>query len=131
MTIPGFAAGNIEPASSTWTSTECARYAPITSCGVPYPNLADCIATCSSSCNPVPGGYACCSTSQVCVSTTTCTHYDGDCTGTKLFFWQPPPTRCVTSASGLTKCAGGWNQYPWILQCANGSQSSGVGFCLW
>lgn len=70
-----------------------------------------------------------------------CTQYTGRCTGTKIFFWQPAPTRCVTSPTGHTKCCNAWNQYPWITECDNYADNAGgqsylsreerCGACLW
>ena len=115
--------------ANTWTSTDCIGYRQVQVCGVPYPTLSDCIATCSSGiCTPTPGGYGCCSTREVCIGTTSCTHYDGYCTGSIL---TGASTRCVASPSGFTRCAGGPNQFPWVVECSDGSRSSGVGFCLW
>jgi len=114
--------------ANVWTSIDCTGYRQVQVCGVPYPTLSDCIATCSSGvCTPMPGGYGCCSTREVCVGTTTCTHYDGSCTGS---FLTGSTTRCVASPSGFSRCAGGPNQFPWVVECTNGSRSSGVGFCL-
>lgn len=129
---PAADGGQIVAAASTWTSEECIGYRSQTVCGVPYPNMSTCISACSGGfCQPHQGAYACCRQQEVCTGTTTCTHYDGDCTGTKLFFWQPAPTRCVTGQSGMSRCVSGWNQYPWVRECGNGSRTSGVGFCLW
>jgi len=114
--------------ANIWTSTECLGHRQVQVCGVPYPTLNDCLATCSGGlCSPVPGGYACCSTRDVCIGTTTCTHYDGFCTGSIGFGWT---RRCVASPSGFTQCAGGPNQFPWVVECASGSLSRGVGFCF-
>jgi hypothetical protein len=129
---PGPVGGGSGPPTTpanTWTSTDCIGYRQVQVCGVPYPTLSDCIATCSSGiCTPTPGGYGCCSTREVCIGTTSCTHYDGYCTGSIL---TGASTRCVASPSGFTRCAGGPNQFPWVVECSDGSRSSGVGFCLW
>lgn len=60
-----------------------------------------------------------------------CVVCHGRCTGTKLLFWQQAPTRCAEAPSGRRQCVSGWNQYPWIKECDDGTVNSGGGFCLW
>ena len=60
----------------------------------------------------------------------TCSSHHGSCTGTKIWFWEPAPQRCV-QAAGRERCCGGWNQYPWIQSCSDGRVTDGCGFCFW
>jgi hypothetical protein len=101
------------PATKTYTKTECTYPTIETECNLDAQGIQHCF--------PVPS----------CAVYSQCIHYDGDCTGTKLFFWQTPPTRCVTSASGKSQCITAWSQYPWIMECDDGTSSQGSGFCLW
>ena len=79
------------------------------------------------------GGWACCKDRYQCVSTHNrcCQSSHGSCTGSTLIPWRPPPTRCATSPVGFTKCCTGWNQYPWIRECDDGTRTDGCGFCVW
>jgi hypothetical protein len=75
-----------------------------------------------------PGGSCECVKTEINCPMTTCTHWDGPCTGFTLAFWRPAPTRCITGA-GLLQCCNSWDQYPWVKQCADGSVTRGCGFC--
>jgi hypothetical protein len=82
-------------------------------------------------CAPAPEGgdaVACFLTSTMC-RPTTCTHFDGPCTGSHVWFDAPAPTRCI-SAGGTVQCCGGWYQYPWVKACADGTRTQGCGFCV-
>jgi hypothetical protein len=122
---------SVLPAAQTYETDECTFWTSGTSCGSAFSDPQTCQAYCSGFCQPRAGGYECCTPTTNCAATTHCKHFDGDCTGTHVWFWDTPPTRCVTADSGFTRCAGGWNQYPWVVECNNGSRTSGVGFCLW
>ena len=67
---------------------------------------------------------------RACIRGRTCCSYHGPCTGSTI--WpRPAPTRCVTSSGGFTHCCRGWNLYPWIRECDDGTRTQGCGFCFW
>ena len=69
------------------------------------------------------GGDVCDSPIQRCV------YFEGACTGSPFSDPSSFHTRCVT-AGGTTFCCNGWNQFPFIRVCADGSETPGCSFCL-
>ena len=84
----------------------------------------------SFTCKFSDGAYRCCQPHDQCVREEWCESYHGSCTGTKLWFWQEAPNRCV-SGGGHEKCCNGWFQYPWVKTCSGRHVADGCGFCLW
>jgi hypothetical protein len=128
--IPGVAQAQVVTCEEV-----CVEERWVRECGPTFSNQALC-GECGLSgvCTNVgPGLWACCRDVLRCTRTAPgCCYYDGNCTGTKLFFWQRAPTRCVTSPRGFTQCCGGWNQYPSIRECPNGTVKwAGCSFYVW
>jgi hypothetical protein len=111
------------PTAHVWIDdSQCTRV--VKSCGGSFASISDCQASGCPICASTGVGIVCCH--GVCVERKTCTHFDGQCTGTHLWLWETPPMRCIQG-----QCCGGWNQFPWVVQCDDGSTSMGCGFCLW
>jgi hypothetical protein len=122
------------PPRYTSKSTECTREVAQTQCqGFTFFSMNDCIQNCGGYCIPEAGIYRCCHDAFVCVSSRTCTQYEGPCTGINIAgLVSPGEGYCVTSpTSGQTKCTYNWSELPWIRECDDGTTRTGTNFCIW
>ncbi|OJT25647.1 hypothetical protein BO221_07240 [Archangium sp. Cb G35] len=120
-----------------WTETKygtCRRYEDVELCSGPiFDNVCGYQCPIGSTCKlfPEQGASRCCRTERRCVEQDvwTCTHFDGQCSGTWTF-WNPYRERCVI-VDGVSQCTTGYNQFPWIIKCSNGHQEQNNAFCMW
>jgi hypothetical protein len=84
--------------------------------------VLECTAGRTSSRDPIQYG-------QTCKTYQQCTHFDGPCTGSPFLDPARVHTSCITAA-GVTQCTTGWNQFPSIRACADGSVMQSNNFCL-